>query len=59
MIYLYFYESKIVCYRIALPDADPLGVNVNVTFDEVGGLDDRAFSFLSYHLISFTRLHVI
>ena len=25
----------------ALADADPLGVNVNVTFDEVGGLDDR------------------
>ncbi|KAG6869653.1 hypothetical protein C0992_002449, partial [Termitomyces sp. T32_za158] len=24
----------------ALADADPLGVNVNVTFDEVGGLDD-------------------
>jgi len=22
-------------------DADPLGVNTNVTFDEVGGLDDR------------------
>jgi len=26
-----------------LADADPLGVNVNVTFDEVGGLDDRKF----------------
>ncbi|KAJ3535003.1 hypothetical protein NMY22_g6683 [Coprinellus aureogranulatus] len=25
----------------ALADADPLGVNQNVTFDEVGGLDDR------------------
>lgn len=25
----------------ALADADPLGVNTNVTFDEVGGLDDR------------------
>ena len=25
----------------ALADADPLGVNVNVTFDEVGGLDER------------------
>jgi hypothetical protein len=22
-------------------DADPLGVNVNVTFDEVGGLDEH------------------
>lgn len=25
----------------ALADADPLGVNQSVTFDEVGGLDDR------------------
>ncbi|KAJ7499727.1 AAA-domain-containing protein [Mycena latifolia] len=25
----------------ALADADPLGVNANVTFDEVGGLDDH------------------
>lgn len=25
----------------SLADADPLGVNQNVTFDEVGGLDDR------------------
>ncbi|KDR74229.1 hypothetical protein GALMADRAFT_141305 [Galerina marginata CBS 339.88] len=25
----------------ALADADPLGVNLNVTFDEVGGLDDH------------------
>ncbi|KAG6856076.1 hypothetical protein H0H87_007606 [Tephrocybe sp. NHM501043] len=25
----------------ALADADPLGVNINVTFDEVGGLDDH------------------
>ena len=24
-----------------LADADPLGVNQNVTFEEVGGLDDR------------------
>ena len=30
---------------LALADADPLGVNVNVTFDEVGGLDDRAYFF--------------
>jgi SpoVK/Ycf46/Vps4 family AAA+-type ATPase len=27
----------------ALADTDPLGVNQNVTFDEVGGLDDRSF----------------
>ena len=26
---------------LALADADPLGVNQKVTFDEVGGLDDR------------------
>ena len=33
----------------ALADADPLGVNQNVTFDEVGGLDDRTFSvFLTF-----------
>lgn len=25
----------------SLADADPLGVNQNVTFDEVGGLDNR------------------
>jgi hypothetical protein len=31
----------------ALADADPLGVNQNVTFNEVGGLDDRMFYFLS------------
>jgi len=30
----------------ALADADPLGVNQSVTFDEVGGLDDRS-SFIS------------
>jgi hypothetical protein len=29
---------------LALADADPLGVNQNVTFDQVGGLDDRRFS---------------
>ena len=28
--------------RAVLADADPLGVNQNVTFDEVGGLDERA-----------------
>jgi hypothetical protein len=38
-----------------LADADPLGVNVNVTFDEVGGLDERAFRccFSFYHRSSF------
>ena len=25
----------------ALADADPLGVNTSVTFDDVGGLDER------------------
>lgn len=29
-----------------LADVDPLGVNQNVTFDEVGGLDDRASHFV-------------
>ena len=28
----------------ALADADPLGVNTSVTFDDVGGLDERAYS---------------
>lgn len=28
---------------IAMADADPLGVDMNVTFDNVGGLDDREF----------------
>jgi hypothetical protein len=27
--------------RIATADADPLGVDMNVTFDNVGGLDNR------------------
>ena len=35
----------------ALADADPLGVNQNVTFDEVGGLDDR----MSYALPAVLR----
>lgn len=30
-------------FVIGLADADPLGVNVNVTFDEVGGLDEREY----------------
>ena len=38
--YLYFIIA--VCSLFAaLADADPLGVNQNVTFDEVGGLEDR------------------
>lgn len=36
---LAFFSRSISCS--ALADADPLGVNQNVTFDEVGGLDDR------------------
>lgn len=27
----------------ALADADPLGLNPNITFDSVGGLDDREY----------------
>ena len=30
--------------RSVLADADPLGVNQNVTFEEVGGLDDRGLT---------------
>ena len=33
----------VALHKIALADADPLGVNTNVTFDEVGGLDDRKY----------------
>lgn len=32
----------------ALADADPLGVNQNVTFDEVGGLDERKTTYPTY-----------
>lgn len=35
----------------ALADADPLGVNVNVTFDEVGGLDDHIHSLKEMTLL--------
>lgn len=38
----------LTAFLLALADADPLGVNVNVTFDEVGGLDDRKFAFKHY-----------
>lgn len=30
-----------IVYTSALADVDPVGVNPNVTFDEVGGLDER------------------
>lgn len=37
--------SRLSCdsndFFLVLADVDPLGVNQNVTFDEVGGLDDR------------------
>ena len=33
---------------LVLADVDPLGVNQNVTFDEVGGLDDRMHLYLIY-----------
>jgi ATPase family AAA domain-containing protein 2 len=36
----------------ALADADPLGVNQNVTFDEVGGLDDRLSFHVSFIVVS-------
>lgn len=34
--------NKHLTNELALADADPLGVNQNVTFDQVGGLDNRA-----------------
>ncbi|KAI5993843.1 AAA-domain-containing protein [Pisolithus marmoratus] len=35
----------------ALGDADPLGTNLNVTFDEVGGLDDHIHAFKEMTLL--------
>lgn len=32
---------------VALADADPLGTKQNVTFDQVGGLDEREILVLS------------
>lgn len=44
---------------VALADADPLGVNVNVTFDEVGGLDDRKrHLYLSTHSNNLYTAHI-
>ena len=47
-------------HKIALADADPLGVNTNVTFDEVGGLDDRKYRihvcFLGYWTDLMTKI---
>jgi len=43
----------LLTFDIALADADPLGVNQNVTFDEVGGLDDREY-FLALLKFFFT-----
>ena len=40
LIWPLFEPSRLIS-RSALADADPLGVNQNVTFEEVGGLDDR------------------
>ncbi|KAG5642143.1 hypothetical protein DXG03_003573 [Asterophora parasitica] len=40
-----------VTLDIALADADPLGVNVNVTFDEVGGLDEHIHSLKEMTLL--------
>ncbi len=47
-------EAQLSSYYLtnfsALADADPLGVNQNVTFDEVGGLDDRECCFFISYL---------
>ena len=37
---LWFKPDRLIV-NLVLADADPLGVNQNVTFEEVGGLDDR------------------
>lgn len=46
------YNSSRANLSAALADADPLGVNTNVTFDEVGGLDDRTCPFILVALLS-------
>ena len=54
------YSLIVTLHKIALADADPLGVNTNVTFDEVGGLDDRKhrthFCFLGYWTDLMTKI---
>ena len=40
LVFLLFEPYRLIS-RSVLADADPLGVNQNVTFEEVGGLDDR------------------
>jgi len=40
LIFLRFEPRRLISHSV-LADADPLGVNQNVTFEEVGGLDDR------------------
>lgn len=42
------YTSTCSYLHAGLADADPLGVNVNVTFDNVGGLDDREYHSLMH-----------
>ena len=37
-----------VADRLATADADPLGVDMNVTFDNVGGLDNRKLPKLPF-----------
>ena len=55
-VYLSLHYSEADGYDItALADADPLGVNVNVTFDEVGGLDDRTW-LINYSIMFYFYL---
>ena len=46
---LFTFLRDLSSYSAALADADPLGVNQNVTFDEVGGLDDRQYLTSAYY----------
>jgi hypothetical protein len=39
-----------------MADADPLGVDMNVTFDDVGGLDNRT-SFSPYTQLLIARVY--
>jgi hypothetical protein len=39
--FFFYFKVDSYIFSKALADTVPLGVNTNVTFDEVGGLDDR------------------
>jgi len=44
-MYVFLSRFQNVADGVATADADPLGVDMNVTFDNVGGLDNRKLTF--------------